>query len=307
MVTTPKPFQPPSTFQPLHLRWEKLPDDYPIPDDPVDNFNQPLLAAALTDALRTAGRLSETILTPTNYPLCVTYNDQIVLKAPDWAYIPQISVPRPEVNRSYTPNLQGALPLIVLEFISDTDGGEYSIRPTTPIGKWFFYERILKVPIYGIFDPEGGLLELYRLKSNSPQAGLPTSPQTNPQAANADRRYELEIPDENGRHWLPELQLFLGPWRGELPGERSGYWLRWWDEQGNLLLWGSEKAKLEQQRADQEQQRADQEQQRADQEQQRADAIQQQLETAQQKAEQLAALLRQQGIDPDDFLPRTNS
>ncbi len=29
------------------ITWEKLPDDFPLPDDLVDNINQPLLAAAL--------------------------------------------------------------------------------------------------------------------------------------------------------------------------------------------------------------------------------------------------------------------
>lgn len=279
MVATPKkilpitpaaptsPDQPIAQLMPIVVRWEPLPDDYPIPDDPVDNIHQPLLAAALTDALRTANCLPTQALTPTNYPLCVTYNDAIVIKAPDWAYIPAISVARQAVDRSYTPNLQGELPTIVLEFISETEGGEYSIKPTPPIGKWFFYERILKVPIYGIFVPDRGLLELYRLTED---------------------KYDLEIPDENGRHWIAELNLFLGPWRGDLGTERSGYWLRWWDAEGNLLLWGHEKAAQESQRAEQESQRAEQESQRAD--------------AAQLKAERLAERLRQQGIDPDEVV-----
>jgi hypothetical protein len=43
------------------------------------------------------------------------------------------------------------IPAIVLEFISETEGGEYSINPHYPYGKWYFYERILQVPVYGIF------------------------------------------------------------------------------------------------------------------------------------------------------------
>lgn len=35
--------------------WEKLPADFVLPDDPVENINQPLLAAALTEALDLAG------------------------------------------------------------------------------------------------------------------------------------------------------------------------------------------------------------------------------------------------------------
>lgn len=39
--------------------------------------------------------------------------------------------------------------------------------------------------------------------------------------------------------------------------QSTGYWLRWWDEQGNLLLWGLELTEQERQRAEQERQRAE--------------------------------------------------
>jgi hypothetical protein len=61
-----------------------------------------------------------------------------VVKAPDWGYVPSIKVPRSEVVRSYTPRLQGDIPVIVMEFISETEGTEYSSKPTDPPGKWFF-------------------------------------------------------------------------------------------------------------------------------------------------------------------------
>lgn len=134
--------------QDYQITWEKLPDDYKLPDDPVDNINQPALAAALTQSLELAGELPPNALTSTNYGICATLNGRIVVKAPDWAYIPKISVDREEVIRSYTPQLQGDIPVIVMEFLSDTDGTEYSVKPTYPPGKWFFYERILKVPNY---------------------------------------------------------------------------------------------------------------------------------------------------------------
>ncbi|MGB5899168.1 MAG: hypothetical protein WBG66_13305, partial [Geitlerinemataceae cyanobacterium] len=54
------------------ITWEKLPDDFILPDDPVDNMTQPLLAAALTDSLAVAGKLSDQTLTPTNYGICAT-------------------------------------------------------------------------------------------------------------------------------------------------------------------------------------------------------------------------------------------
>jgi hypothetical protein len=52
------------------------------------------------------------------------------------------------------------------------------------------------------------------------------------------------------------MNLYLGVWQGTREN-RTGYWLRWWDEQGQLLLWGSELAEQERQRAEQERQRAE--------------------------------------------------
>jgi hypothetical protein len=69
----------------------------------VDNINQPALAAALTESLQLAGKLPETALTCTNYGIFATVNGEIVVKAPDWAYVLTITVPRSQVMRSYTP------------------------------------------------------------------------------------------------------------------------------------------------------------------------------------------------------------
>lgn len=253
------------------VTWEKLPADYVLPDDPVDNITQPMLAMALTDSLAQAGKLSETTLTPTNYGICATIDAKIVVKAPDWSFVPQITVSRSEVERSYTPNLQGSIPVIVMEFLSHTDGEEYSIKPSYPPGKWYFYERILQVPNYVIFEPESGDMEIYRLDEN----GI----------------YRPELMDENGRYWIPEMQLFLGVWQGEREN-RSGYWLRWWSESGQLLLWGTESVTAEREQTELERQRAEQERQRAEQERQRA-------EQERQRSQRLAEKLRELGVDPD--------
>ena len=46
-----------SIRSPLQISWELLPDDYPLPDDPVDNIDQPLLAEALRESLDLAHQL----------------------------------------------------------------------------------------------------------------------------------------------------------------------------------------------------------------------------------------------------------
>jgi Putative restriction endonuclease len=250
------------------IAWVKPPADFKLDDTPVDNTAQPLLAGALQESLEITGRIQPENLVATNFGLCAKVNNELTLKAPDWLYVPRVNQPGLD-RKTYTPQMEGDGPSVVMEFISETEGGEYSIRQVPPIGKWYFYEEVLQVPTYVIFEPEIGLLEVYRWRSG---------------------RYELELPDENGRHWFAELNLFLGPWQGKKEG-RSGYWLRWWDAEATLLPWAVEivdQIETERQRADAEQQRADAEQQRADAERQRAD--------------QLATLLREQGIDPDTLL-----
>jgi Uma2 family endonuclease len=246
-----------TTITPYEVTWEELPDDFVLDDDPVDNINQPSIAAALTESLELANYLSANALAITNYGICATLNHRIVVKAPDWGYVPSISVPRAQVNRSYTPHLQGEIPVVVMEFLSDTERSEYSVKPTYPPGKWLFYEQILQIPNYVIFEPGTGSLEVYRLDEM--------------------KRYQIQAPTPENRYWLAEMNLFLGVWQGTRE-HRTGYWLRWWNEMGELLLWGSERAEQERQRAEQERQRAEQERQRA---------------------ERLAAQLRAAGIEPE--------
>ncbi|NCQ97561.1 MAG: hypothetical protein GPJ13_20940 [Microcystis aeruginosa W11-06] len=202
------------------ITWEKLPDDFLLPNESVDNNLQPLLAAALRESVELAGLILESMLIASNFGLCATVNTQTVVKAPDWVYIPSVKpIPSGEIRRSYTPHLEGEIPTIVLEFISETEGGEYSVNPHYPYGKWYFYEQILQVPVYGIFHTKTGELEIYRLNQG---------------------RYEQQKPDENNRYWIAEINLFLGVWQGK-KAEVTAYWLRWWDSSGNLLLWGSER------------------------------------------------------------------
>ena len=253
------------------VTWEKLPEDFVLPDDPVENILQPPLAAALTDALGAANRIQPQMLIASNFGLVATIKQKTVVKAPDWLYVPRVlPIAEGVVRRSYTPNLEGEPIAVVMEFLSETDTGEYSLRPTYPYGKLYFYERILSVPTYVIFDPYEPMLEVRRLQES---------------------QYVLQEPTDEGRYWIPELELFLGIWYGTRL-ELTINWLRWWDEAGNMLLWSAEQA-------EQERQRAEQERQRAEQEHQRAEAAIAQTQAEQQRNESLIAKLRELGIDPD--------
>ncbi|MEN9222795.1 MAG: Uma2 family endonuclease [Thermostichus sp. BF3_bins_97] len=227
--------------QPLTITWEKPPEDWIPAEEPVESTGHPLIAGALSEALELAGYLAPNRLVGINLGICATLAGQLVIKAPDWFWASPVQ-PVSGDRRSYTPHLEGSVPAVVMEFLSDADGGEYSAKPTYPPGKWFFYEQVLQVPFYVLFDPTSGNLEVYHLEEG---------------------RYQLLPPQANQRYSIPPLQLELGIWQGSKEA-RSGYWLRWWTPNGELLLWGTEW-----------------------------------LEQERQRAERLADYLRRQGIDPN--------
>jgi Uma2 family endonuclease len=229
-----------------NITWQKLPEDFLLPDEPVESNLQPLLASALRESLELAGLILESMLIASNFGLCANVNDKTIVKAPDWVYIASVYSAHPgEIRRSYTPYAEGDNPAIVMEFISATEGTEYSINPHYPYGKWYFYEQILKVPVYIIFHPKTAALEVYRL---------------------VDGKYQIQKPDpnqlQNQLFWIENLGLFLGVWSGK-KAEQNGNWLRWWDRAGNLLLWGSELLEQQRQLVEQQRQRAEQAEEKA--------------------------------------------
>ncbi|MFE1746585.1 Uma2 family endonuclease [Coleofasciculus sp. H7-2] len=245
---------PPITQTPtqLSITWPYLPENFPLPDDPVENTDQPLLAAALRQLLIALPDRVQDALIVSNFALCAAIEGRIICKAPDWMYVRPVQAwPHAYSRRSYTPHTEGTIPQVVMEFLSATYGEEYSVEFTEGVGKWFFYEQVIQVPRYVIFRPDTGGIEVYALESE---------------------RYQLQTPEEAGRYWIPGLDLFLGVWEGSHEG-RTGYWLRWWNAEGELVLWSEERAEQERQRAEQERQRA----------------------------ERLAERLRQMGVDPEQL------
>lgn len=202
------------------IEWEKYPDYLLLKNEPVENLHHQLLASALREVLEIEGLITSKVLVGANLGICVTVNGRYVLKAPDWFYIPNVLPVEPgEIRRTYTPNLEGEIPAMVMEFISDRDQGEYSIRLSYPYGKFYFYEKILQVPVYAIFEPNGAILEVRNL---------------------VDGEYKLQERDSNGLFWIEALELYLGVWYGTKAGE-TRFWLRWWDESNRMLLWAVER------------------------------------------------------------------
>lgn len=103
MVTTQDyPFNQTAT---LTVTWEKLPDDFQLEEKPVENTGQPLIARALRESLELAGFIKPEMLIASNFGLCATVNGELVIKAPDWVYVPSVLPIESGVDRkSYTPN-----------------------------------------------------------------------------------------------------------------------------------------------------------------------------------------------------------
>ena len=155
-------------------------------------------------------------------------------EAPDWFYVPNVPpLLDGEIRRSYVLWREHIAPLIVLEFASGNGEEE---RDKTPYeGKFWAYETIMRIPYYGIYEIKKQTLEVYHFR---------------------DTKYHLLAPNERGNYPIGPLGIELGLWTGNYQNQHQ-CWLRWWDNQGNLLLTGEERAEVEKQRAESEKQRAD--------------------------------------------------
>ncbi|AFY82945.1 Uma2 family endonuclease [Oscillatoria acuminata] len=159
-------------------------------------------------------------------------------EAPDWFYLPNVPPNLDgEIRRFYVLWREYISPLIALEFVLGTGEEE---RDRTPLnrsadgprqkpGKFWVYEKIIKIPYYGIYEIKTGNLEVYTFSS----------------AWN----YQKLEPNERGHYPIARLGIELGLWQGSYQNQTQ-LWLRWWDEEGNLLLTGAERAEVAQQRAD---------------------------------------------------------
>jgi Uma2 family endonuclease len=198
-------------------------------------------------------------------------------EAPDWFYVPNVPPTlNGQMRRSYVMWQEIVAPLIVLEFVS---GNGQEERDQTPYeGKFWVYEQAIRVPFYGIYEVANASVTVYHL---------------------LDGRYRLLEANDRGHYAIPPLGVELGIWQGKYQNATLP-WLRWWDDQGNLLLTGDERSEQERLRAEQERLRAEQERLRAEQERLRAEQAEELLLQERWRAAQLEERLRSLGVDPND-------
>jgi Uma2 family endonuclease len=214
-------------------------------------------------------------------------------EAPDWFYVPNVSpLLDGEYRRSYVLWKETVAPLIAIEFVSGNGSEERDATPpsgTEKAGKFWVYEQAIRIPFYVIFDAWKEVLEAYRL---------------------VDGCYVKMQPNDRGHYPVLPMGVEIG-----LQQVGTTTWLRWWDELGNLLLTGDERAIAEKQARLDAEEIAD----RATLAQQQAEAIANQQKAiadeatlAQQQAEAIAEQERQQkeklanylrsiGINPDEI------
>lgn len=164
-------------------------------------------------------------------------------------------------NRTYLLWEHGKPPDLVIEIVSNKVGKEGDLKKTK-------YAQI-GIKYYVIYDPAQRLskqkLRIYELSSTG---------------------YRLL----KGQ-WMAGIGLGLTFWQGKFE-DITTTWLRWCDQEGNLLSTGDERAEVAQQQAEEERQRA------AQAEESRAQERTERL-AAQQQVELLLAQLRALGADPN--------
>lgn len=150
------------------------------------------------------------------------YHPRLPALVPDVMLSLDVQVPQDmalKQNRSYFIWEYGKPPDVVIEIVSNREGGELD-RKLQEYGRQ-------GVAYYGVYDPHGYLLptplRLFGLRA---------------------RTYtELE------EATLPDVGLGLTLWTGVFEG-LAGTWLRWTDPQGQLIPTGAERSEQERQRAE---------------------------------------------------------
>ncbi len=191
-------------------------------DEPVDNIASEKQQRLLTEPLYTS---SDAL--PFPWPFLVMANVGLFYHPQQPAVVPDVLLSLgvqaadnwwAKRHRSYFVSQYGKLPEVVVEIVSNNEGGEDS-------GKWQLYAQI-GIPYYVIFDPQGILSQ---------------------DILRAYKRDDItQIYQQIPPAWFPEVGLGLRLWTGAFEG-REEIWLRWCDEGGVVVPTGKEKAAQERQ------------------------------------------------------------
>lgn len=243
-------------------------------DKPVDNMFSEKQQRLLTEPLYSSWQpvskgKPRLFLAAANVGLFPSVRQQAIV--PDAFLSMDVRVPKnwyAKEGRAYFFWEYGKAPEIVIEIVSNRKGGELKRK----------LEKYARCGIiyYAVYDP-------------THQLGKQTL-----------RLYELRegVYIQRTQRWFPAIGLGLTLWEGEFE-DKTDTWLRWCDEQGQVIPTGSERAAQEAARAAQEAARAAQAAAHAAQATQQAEQATQRAAETEARNRALAAKLRELGIDPD--------
>lgn len=207
-------------------------DDIPRPDvshliteddTPVDNPFCEKQMRLLTGPLYDSWKPGFPFVAMANVGLYFSLNNPVFV--PDVLVSVGVESPanlHPKEHRAYFFWLYGKSPDVVIEIVSNKEGGELDRKM-----RGYAYHG---VPFYVVFDPEGFIQET------------------------ALRTFQLDHSKREPRYRpltrpvFPSAQLGLVEWDGEFEG-RHERWLRWVDAKGKLIPLGVERAEKEKARA----------------------------------------------------------
>ena len=239
-------------------------------DTPVDNFQSAQQQRLLIDALYSS--------TPIPLPFIAEADVGVFYQLKGDPIVPDVllslGVKRAEdfsqrENRTYFVWQFGKVPDVCVEIVSNQEGDELDLsqksrRKGKTRSKKDLYAQ-LGVPYYVVFDPlrqlqgEQAMAEaILRVWTISPTGYTELTPASG-------------ILSTGESVWLDGVGLGLTLWEGAYEEETSRLWLRWCDQEGQVVPTGAEGQAAERQRA----------------------------ETERQRADRLAEKLRELGVDPD--------
>lgn len=196
-------------------------------DKPVDNIFSEKQQRLLTESLNSSWKPDRPFVAAANVGIFYGINQPAIV--PDMFLSLDVELPEniwKKRHRSYFVWEYGKAPDLVVEVVSNTQGGETD-------AKFRIYEK-LRAWYYIVFDPQKFIQkDVLRIYELSGKGYIPK----------IDRNLSL-------------INLGVTLWQGDFE-RRNDLWLRWTDIDGNLIPTGFENAEIERCRADEAEKKAD--------------------------------------------------
>ncbi len=227
---------------------DTLPTMYDLPSEEVGESGLPdefhvFQSQLLRETFQTQSYSPDEVFVGTDINLYFDVSHPGWYKRPDWFASVGVSrlYDKKDLRLSYLVWQEEVNPLIVVELLSpstekedlgQTTRSSTSTKTSTkakartanePPSKWSVYQTILRVPFYFTYDHLTKQIRAFRLNGDG---------------------YISFLPDKEGRFSLPTIGLYLGLWQGSYQNINET-WLRWFDEQGNLIPTPLEKSDQE--------------------------------------------------------------